>query len=147
MENNNFVQVVPNSQSFTDLNQIETCLSSKFFDKEYILQGIQNTIKNGYELKQNLDYVKDNLIVTIEKVKYSGKWIEFWFQEDYVTVSGNPGDYHLSSKVYKLDEVMNKAGLHDYIMSNGMRGLKMLWKKEGYNWEIDSFIETQTYKL
>jgi len=46
----NFLHVEPNSQFYTDLKQIETSLQFSPVDREYILVGIQNSIKQGYRI-------------------------------------------------------------------------------------------------
>lgn len=49
----NYIQVLPNSHYWTDLNQIINGLDNAPQDmtKEYLLIGLRNTIKNGYRLK------------------------------------------------------------------------------------------------
>jgi hypothetical protein len=51
--NVNYLQVIPNSHYWTDLNQIINGLDSAPQDmtKDYLLIGLGNTIKNGYKLK------------------------------------------------------------------------------------------------
>lgn len=48
--NANFVHVVPNSQFYTDLNQIKTTIESGVIDVNHILVGIKNSIKMGYKI-------------------------------------------------------------------------------------------------
>lgn len=45
----NFLQVIPNSQIYTDLKQIENSLQY-LIDKEHVLQGIRNSINQGYKI-------------------------------------------------------------------------------------------------
>ncbi len=49
----NFVQVIPDSHFWTDLNQIITAnnIDIEELTKEYIIVGLTNTKKNGYKLK------------------------------------------------------------------------------------------------
>jgi hypothetical protein len=46
---NNFVSVEPDSQFYGDLHQILTSLQYNM-DRQYMIIGIQNTIKRGYKL-------------------------------------------------------------------------------------------------
>lgn len=48
---NNNLQVVPNGHFWTDLNQLIAAFDVNPPDKEYMIIGLNNTIKNGYELK------------------------------------------------------------------------------------------------
>jgi uncharacterized protein YgfB (UPF0149 family) len=50
----NYMHVVPNSHFWTDLNQIITSfdLCPQVLTKEYLLIGLNNSIKNGYKLKK-----------------------------------------------------------------------------------------------
>lgn len=45
----NFVQLVPNSQVYTDLKQIENSLQYSI-ERDHILQGIRNSINQGYTI-------------------------------------------------------------------------------------------------
>jgi len=51
----NFMRVMPNSHFWTDLTQLTNSIEFGWLNpeigKEYILIGLQNTIKNGYKLK------------------------------------------------------------------------------------------------
>jgi hypothetical protein len=54
---NNYVQIIPNSHFFSDFNQIIATLrmfSSSSVSKEMLINdlliGIENSIKNGYEI-------------------------------------------------------------------------------------------------
>jgi hypothetical protein len=48
-----FMQVVPESHFFTDLTQIiDYIQSNATIDKKHLLTGLENTIKNGYNLKK-----------------------------------------------------------------------------------------------
>lgn len=49
---NNYHHVVPDSQFYTDLEQIITSLKSGVYDREYMIIGLQNSIKNGYNLRK-----------------------------------------------------------------------------------------------
>ncbi len=81
-------------------------------------------------------------ILTIAKIKFVGKWVEFWFKEEHETVSGNKDSFHESAKAYMLLEAVEKAGIENEIHNNGYKGQKLKWVKDegGYNWVIDCFI-------
>lgn len=68
----NYVQVEPNSHFWTDLNQIVMAFDVNPIDKEYLLIGLNNTIKNGYKLKPKKDIDAkslDSLVFTsIDKI-------------------------------------------------------------------------------
>lgn len=85
--------------------------------------------------------VADNLVMsTINKMNISGKWAEFWTEEggfDAISgtweVSCKQGDFW--SKVDEVD------GLYQDILSNGIKGKKILWSKNGYaNYKIEKVI-------
>lgn len=78
--------------------------------------------------------------LTIKKVNMVGKWVEFWFEEEHPTITGEADAYQLSSKAYKLWDAVNRAELERPIMNNGFVGKKLKWKKEGFNWEIAEFV-------
>lgn len=79
-------------------------------------------------------------ILTIKKVNIVGKWVEFWFEEEHSTITGEADAYQLSSKAYKLWDAVNKAELERPLMNNGFVGKKLKWKKDGFNWEIVEFV-------
>jgi len=61
---NNYVYVVPNSHFWTDLNQLTNALEIDPPSKEYILIGLDNTIKNGYDIQLiNSDIKHDTPVV------------------------------------------------------------------------------------
>jgi len=46
----NYLQVVPDSQYFTDLEQILTCLQINWNNQEYMITALKNSIAMGYKL-------------------------------------------------------------------------------------------------
>ena len=64
MENINFVQIVPNSHSFATLRNILISykIEPKELTKEYLLIGLVNTKKRGYEIKQLGEAINDGFI-------------------------------------------------------------------------------------
>jgi hypothetical protein len=47
----NFMQEVPNSHYWTDLNQIIANYNAENLTKDYLVTGLLNTLKNGYNIK------------------------------------------------------------------------------------------------
>lgn len=81
-------------------------------------------------------------ILTIKKLHFTGKWVEFWFEEDVKGGESYEGStYDLSSKSGYLWEAVEEADIYDEITTNGFKGKKLQWKKIGMNWEIDKFIK------
>ena len=71
----NYVQTVPNSHFWTDLNQLIVSLDVNPPDKEYLQIGLNNTIKNGYKLSPvkniDVDAIKSEIFTTIaEMIEY-----------------------------------------------------------------------------
>jgi hypothetical protein len=71
----NYMRVVPNSHFWTDLQQLIDSINFGWLNqeigKEYILIGLQNTIKNGYKLKaKNIDVnqLNNDMFTTIEEM-------------------------------------------------------------------------------
>jgi len=81
--------------------------------------------------------------VTISKVRYVGKWVEFWFDEGHFNDPILP--YHASAKNGYLDNAIDSAGIYDDIMSTGLVGYKMVWEFKSPNWEIVSIIPKYPY--
>jgi hypothetical protein len=80
------------------------------------------------------------LITTIQKVKFDGKWVEFWYEENENDNGVADRDYDISSKAGYLWEAIEKAGIYDEVISNGLKGKKLKWEKIGYNYEIKEFV-------
>lgn len=80
-------------------------------------------------------------ILTIDKINFTGKWVEFWFKEKNDEPVGYVG-FHKSSKAYMLWNAVEKANLENEIHNNGFRGKKLKWIKveNNPNWEIDCFV-------
>ena len=75
--------------------------------------------------------------VTIFKIKYVEKWAEIWTDD----LPGE-GSYDECCKIYKLEQCVEAAGLNNYVLNFGFRGLTMQWKLENNNYEPDHFILT-----
>jgi hypothetical protein len=77
----NYMQVVPNSHFWTDLNQLISALDVNPPDKEYLQIGLNNTIKNGYKLLpvKNIDAnaIKSEIFINIDEI------IEYIRSENY----------------------------------------------------------------
>lgn len=76
----NFLQVKPNSHFWTDLNQIITSFDvTPVPTKEYLLIGLNNTIKNGYKLKQ---LFKSDKEISFEEIEEMIDYIKSEFYEE-----------------------------------------------------------------
>lgn len=73
-------------------------------------------------------------ILTIDRVRFTGKWVEFWFIDGQIEEGIG---FHAVCKSYMLWDAIEKA-----VISNGLKGLKLKWVKEigSYNFGIHSFI-------
>lgn len=45
-----YLQVIPDTQFFTDLEQILACLQLNWDNQEYMITALKNTIANGYKI-------------------------------------------------------------------------------------------------
>lgn len=102
----------------------------------------------------------ENKIRTIRKVNFTGKWAEFWFEEEISITPADPdSEYeHLrveqdkwtnSCKAYQLHNLTELGGLIDEVDNNGFKGLKMEWDYKSPNWSPirifkDSPVNTYT---
>lgn len=76
----NYMQVVPNSHFWTDLNQIITSFDvTPVPTKEYLLIGLNNTIKNGYKLKQ---LFKSDKEISFESIEEMIDWIKSEYYDE-----------------------------------------------------------------
>ena len=82
--------------------------------------------------------------LTIKKVRLTGKWIEFWFYEDMPSSNGEDG-YHLSSKMYKLFNLLDPEQENE-VYNSGLVGRQLIWKYDSPNWEIAAFAHNENYK-
>jgi len=89
---------------------------------------------------------------TIKKIKQSGNWMEFWFEDGALPgcVRGVDGGHlDASSKAWKLSAAIENAGLGKLIRQNGLNGhvgMEVTFKHDGHNWEIQS-ISNKVGKL
>jgi len=70
----NYLQVVPNSHSYGNLENfiVTSQLQLQFpdeFEKEYILTGLINTLKNGYELRFNKMTMKNPPLIYFKSIQ------------------------------------------------------------------------------
>jgi hypothetical protein len=83
--------------------------------------------------------LKNFKILTINKVRFETKWVEFWFEEDFPRMS-HEKSYHLSTKSYILLDAINKAKIYDDVLTNGLKGKKTVWEELEYNWELKEIL-------
>lgn len=89
-------------------------------------------------------------ILTIEKVNFIGKWVEFWFDEEkkytdvlddnYKPTGEEEEIWSECSKAYILWNAVEKSKLTDDVHNNGFVGKKLKWFFDSPNWEIVGFI-------
>lgn len=91
-------------------------------------------------MKTKKQEVTEERILTIKKVSFVGKWVEFWFKEEIGTDTQEKGEYQLCSKSYKLWDAVDEAGIQNEIYNKGFRGKKLKWKNIVYSWEIVGFV-------
>jgi hypothetical protein len=80
-------------------------------------------------------------IVTIEKVNFTTKWVEFWFKEEHQTVTSDPDSYHESSKAWKLHEIIDEADLVNEVANKGYKGIKIEFELRSSNWELKRVVK------
>lgn len=80
----------------------------------------------------------DEFTATIQKIKFIGKWVEFWFVENYSRILNDTESYHQSSKIYKLEDAVHNGGILDEILNDGYKGRRITWERLGMNYEIKS---------
>ena len=99
------------------------------FSSDKISSGIRKDLLEKLFDVEIIEEKKKTKVRTISKFEYSGKYIEFWFEED------NSEPYHHCDKVYifeeKLIEAFEGVKGYDYV------GLKMNLKYNNPNWEIE----------
>lgn len=76
---------------------------------------------------------------TIDRVRFVGKWVEFWFIEGPLP-SHDGMSFHACAKGGYLMEAIERAGIYDEVMSRGLHGRKLAWVQVTYNWEIGDFV-------
>ena len=140
MENANYMQVIPDSHFWTDLNQIlelikyhyrimegdlnddiytgEPLIYSQFsyMMKKYILTGLKNTKKNGYKLKATNNIAPQDLPYCFDNLNDMIKFVEnksFEFKYDYEN----------------LESVIKFTLKHGINLTNGLK----MERKEIYN--------------
>ncbi len=71
----------------------------------------------------------------IYKVRFVDKWVEFWSKKLKRAKAG----WDMSCKGYMLQNVINEAGIRDYIDEHGLIGCVITWEKVGeYNYHPKS---------
>ncbi len=58
---------------------------------------------------------------TIEKIRPYEKWVEIWSEH------AKEGKYDFCCKGYMLDVVIREAGLSEYVLERGIRGIIITW--------------------
>jgi len=75
----------------------------------------------------------NSITMVIGKVRFTGKWVEIW-----VRGFSKDDHYNFCSKSKYFWDAIDEVGLENHIYNHGAVGLTMVWKNDGYNYEIDS---------
>jgi len=79
-------------------------------------------------------------ILTIRNIRFSGKWVEFWFEE---MLDEFEDGYHYSSKQAYLYRAVDAAGIDYQVRYKGIEwlyGKKIKLDDLGYGWGIVGFV-------
>lgn len=80
----NYVQVVPESHFWTDLEQLLEFFKHQEMTQEYLLTGLENTKKNGYELQQ-LKNVTDGVTPYFLNITLMSYYVKKAYNQDNFT--------------------------------------------------------------
>lgn len=114
--------------------------------KIIIKYKIQISEKDGIALGMSEEEIEDRFIEStelktdgivkseiIEKVTFSGKWIEFIFKGKELKENEK---FHSCGKTYELENAIENACLSDEIAINGLKGKTVIFELIGTNWKI-----------
>lgn len=76
----------------------------------------------------------NKVTATIDKVRFTGKWVEIWFKEGDI-LQNNFNSYHVSSKIYRFWAAIGDDA-YDDVISNGVSVRTITLEKIGPNYEI-----------
>lgn len=88
-----------------------------------------------------------NKKLTIRKINHTGKWTEFWFEEEKNSrISDDPeySKYNIEDhwvhccKTYMFYDMIDNNGLSDHLHNHGAAGLKTEWEYISPNWTLIS---------
>lgn len=83
----------------------------------------------------------DTKVEVIERLKWDGKYVEFWWVKD----DPDPAcQYDESEKQYRLHEAVTAADLDEHVANHGYRGLRVQWEFRSPNWYIKAVVGTKT---
>jgi hypothetical protein len=89
---------------------------------------------------------KNVKILTIKKIRLSGKWIEFWFYEnDIPPMAGSDDGYQLSTKLGTILDLLDE-GEYESLYNDGLVGRQLLWAYKAPNWEVKTFHNKDNYR-
>lgn len=93
----NFMQVIPDSHFYTTLEQIIMNVENdSLFDREQLLIGLKNTLKGGYELR-------DNKLLNREEIEKRIVWLSKNLVEYYEGIKQSVND----NEAYKIDDYLS----------------------------------------
>lgn len=73
----------------------------------------------------------------IYKIKWVGKWVEFWIKPKRRTTFRRRS-FDMCSKGYKLDRAIDECGIREHVEEHGLIGCVITWEHDGHNYEIGS---------
>ena len=114
--------------STTDIDTVEHFLMSNRADNQYSYLLDRSEIRYNYELKSSIE----EKILTISTCCCDDDYVDFYFEEKKDLLSVDPE---------ALSELINKSRLNNFILTNGYKGLKTKWVKEGINWELKEVMK------
>ena len=133
---NNFyhIEVIPNSHFWSDLGQIVTLYnqSPETLTRDYLLTGLQNTLKQGYSIRQdtNIDmnpihfivfHSVESLIEYVSRPTFELKWL-IEIIATTINIGMNLVPYPTIQKKFKINvEAIREEDLEEYIKSVAAR--------------------------
>ncbi len=121
----------PDGQFRKDVSNEKMMKAMPYFKFTDLEEGLWKTYKSVSE---------KSFVTTITKMNISGKWAEFWTEEGgFDAISGA---WEVSCKQGDFwDKVSEVDGLYEDILSNGIKGKKMLWSRNSYgNYSIEKIM-------
>lgn len=75
--------------------------------------------------------------LTIKKVSFTGKWIEFWFFEE----EDESGSYLHSCKIGEFWDLVENKKIYNHIMNCGLFNIKTVWVYNAPNWNLKNITK------
>jgi hypothetical protein len=128
-----------NSDRYTTCSYNLENFLKNFISQTHYKQYSQHKIEKTMSEQQNTE---NEVIVTIKSINYSGKWMEFWFDEDFE--KNEDQSCQFCCKTYKFWELVECVqDLRQDIDINGVKGLKIKLKLNSMYWDIIEIIQNK----